>query len=459
MKKRLILAFLTGILSAVLVASVLVAIWIFLPTGLPNRTNERDVCTRYGIDFNLSSVTYIYQNPDKILKDPSLFWAEDPAYKLVAMGPQHRGKSLPPDGWIRHIENILALSDQKREEEKPFTRSVEIIEHADTYCQNALSIISSLLPPEADLNTTVYLTAFNDPSYFVFRGNLVMRTDWSTNLGSITEFFNTLSHEMFHIGYFDFQPYQTEVWSDFYPTKVLLTVLQNDGLAVYTQYLLSSLYPGRAEIDFLIIKNNLLVKILINRVNGLLQETDVLSINEAVLRAFTGKNQRALYMVGAYMALTIDENLGRDVLIETMRKGPRSFITTYNTVAEDGMEIYEIPEPEELSVVQVLRQAAIQGDMDVLADTINVIKTSGIENPGGAIFEHLECTGLLLLKKGQSGLAVEIFQLMVSLFPDHPYCYLHLGDAYIQNGDIGEAQEAYLKALEIDPKVAPAINH
>jgi hypothetical protein len=457
MEKRIILAFLAGILFAVLVAAVLGLFWVFLPTDLPAETTRKDVCTKCGIDFDLSSITYIYQNPEKIIEDTSLFWTEDSAYKLVAMGPQHRGKSLPPEGWINHINNVLTLSDKEREEEKPLARSVEIIEHADTFCQNALPVISSLLPDEADLSTTIYLTAFNDPSYFVFRGNLVMKTDWSTSTGSITEFFNILSHELFHIGYFDFQPYQTEVWSDFYPTKVLLTVLQNDGLAVYTQYLLSSLYPGRAEIDFLIIKNSFLVKILINRVNGLLQETDVLSINEAVLRAFTGKNQRALYMVGAYMAQTIDENLGREALVETVRKGPRSFITTYNTVAKDGMEIYEIPEPEELSAVQVLRQAAIQGDINVLTDMINAIKTSGIEDPGGAIFEHLESTGLLLLKKEQSELAVEVFQLMVMLFPDHPYSYLHLGDAYTQNEDIDEAEEAYLKALEIDPRVAPVI--
>jgi hypothetical protein len=50
----------------------------------------------------------------------------------------------------------------------------------------------------------------------------------------------------------------------------------------------------------------------------------------------------------------------------------------HNTVAEDGMEIYKIPEPEKLSAIQTLRQTAIQGDMDVLADTINTINISEI---------------------------------------------------------------------------------
>jgi tetratricopeptide (TPR) repeat protein len=374
------------------------------------------------------------------------------------MAPWYRGKSIPPDGWAQNIESILALSDQEREDEKPFARSTEIIEHADTYCQNALPIILSLLPDNADLSTTVYLSAFTDPPYFAFRSNVVMNTDVRSYFGKTSKFFSLLGHEILHIGYFDFQPYQTEVWSDFYPTKVFLTTLQNDGLAVYTQYLISSYYPAPAEIELFLLENKLAVNILINRVNDLLQETAVLSEAEIMSKAFSGINQRALYVVGAHMARTIDESLGRDVLVKTVSNGPHSFITTYNSVAENGKMVYEIPEPEELSLIQVLRQAAVQRDMGVLGDTINAINTSRIENPGGETFEHLLSTGLLLLKDEQTGLAVEVFQLMVLLFPDHPYSYLYLGDAYTQKGDLDKAQEAYVRALEIDPWVTPAVS-
>jgi hypothetical protein len=455
MKKWLVPAI---VLLVVLVAAVLIAIWISLPSELPIATEDEDICVQYEIKFDRSSVTKMYQNPGSILEDPNLFWAEDLAYQLVAMAPWYRGKSIPPDGWVQNIESILALSDHEREGDKPFTRSIEIIDHADTFCQNALPVIRSLLPEDADLSTTVYLSAFNDPPYFALHSNVVMNTDVSSYFGKTSIFFSLLSHEIFHIGYFDFQPYQTEVWSDFYPTKVFLTTLQNDGLAVYTEYLLSSEYPAPTKPELLLLSSKLAVNILINRVNDLLQETDVLSEEEIMNKAFSGINQRALYVVGAHMARTIDEALGRDVLVETVGKGPRSFIATYNTVAEDGRRIYEIPEPEELSMIQVLRQAAINGDMDTLSDTINEIYTTGIENPGGETFEHLTSTGLLLLKNGQPGLAVDVFQLMVSLFPDHPYSYLYLGDAYTQKGDLDEAQQAYLRVQEIDPRVAPAVN-
>ncbi len=252
MKKRLAFSFLAGILFAILISIGLLAIWVYPLPELPTTSKEKGACTHHGINFDFSSIRYIYQNPDAILEDPGLFWKEDPAYKLVAMAPQYAGKSLPPDGWVKHIEKISSLSDQKIEEEKPFVRSAEIIEHADTFCQNALPVILSLLPDDADIRTTVYVTAYNEPAFFVFRGNLVMDAECPTLFDAKTEFFNILSHEIFHIGYFDIQPYQTEVWSNHYPTTVLLTVLQNDGLAVYTQYLVSSLYPKPGEFDFLI---------------------------------------------------------------------------------------------------------------------------------------------------------------------------------------------------------------
>jgi tetratricopeptide (TPR) repeat protein len=446
------------VLLIVLVGAVLITIWISIPSELPAAIEDEDVCAQYGIKFDRSSVINIYQNPDLILDDPEIFWAEDLAYQLVAMAPWYRGKSTPPDGWDQNIQSILTLSDEEREEEKPFARSIEIIEHADTFCQNALPIILSLLPEDADLSTTVHLAAFTDPPYFAFRSNIVMNTDVRSYFGKTSKFFSLLGHEIFHIGYFDFQPYQTEVWSDFYPTKVLLTTLQNDGLAVYTQYLLSSYYPAPAEIELLLLENKFAVNILIDRVNDLLRETSVISEDEIMSKIFSGTNQRALYVVGAHMARTIAENLGRDVLVQTIAEGPRSFIATYNKVVKNGSKVYEIPEPEELSALQVLRQAAILGNLDVLVDTISAISTVGIENPGGETFEHLTSTGLLLLKNELSSIAVIVFQLQVSLFPDHPYSYLHLGNAYTQNGDVDKAREAYVQALEIDPRVAPAVN-
>jgi tetratricopeptide (TPR) repeat protein len=359
---------------------------------------------------------------------------------------------------VRNIERLTSLSNTEREDETAFARSLEIVEHWNSFCQHALPVIASLLPEDADLGTMVYLTAFSEPPYFAYNSNVVMNTDVLSYLGKTSKLFNLLGHELLHIGYFNYQPYQTEVWSDNYPTMVLLTTLQNDGLAVYTQYLLNSIYPAPAEIELLLLDSQLVVDWLMDRVNTLLQDAEKLPEAEIMSEVFEGLNQRALYVVGAHMAKTIDEHLGREALAQTVAEGPRAFIRTYNTVAEVGQELHEIPEPTDLSPIQVLRQAALQGDLDAVEVAIDVIEATEIENPGGAFFEHLMSAGLLLLEEDQASLAVEVFRIMVDLFPDHPYGYLNLGDAYRQMGDLSEADAAYQQVLEIDPRLEAVID-
>jgi tetratricopeptide (TPR) repeat protein len=335
-------------------------------------------------------------------------------------------------------------------------RSREIMAHVDTFCQEALPVIASLLPAEADLGTTVRLTALNDPAYFAYRSSLVMNTDTPAYLGRTSKFFNILGHEMLHIGYFDREPYQAEVWSEPYPAKVLPMVLQNDGLAVYTQYLLSSTYRAPLEIELVLLKNKLAVSFLIGRVNELLQEAGALPEEEILGTAYRGLSQRALYVVGAHMARTIDETLGRAALAETVRTGPRSFIRTYNRVAEPGQEIHEIPEPEDLSAIQVLRKAALAGDLQLVEEMIGVIGEAGVENPGGETFEPLVSAGLVLQRGQAPDLAVAVFELLVSLFPEHAEAHVYLGDAYSLVGEPEKARGAYQRAAEIDVRVAAA---
>jgi predicted Zn-dependent protease len=136
-----------------------------------------------------------------------------------------------------------------------------------------------------------------------------------------------------------------------------------------------------------------------------------------------------------------------------VRRGPRSFVETYNMVAEGGMRVYEIGEPAELSAIQALRLAAIEGEMEAVETTLDRMRSEGIENPGGETFEHLVSAGLVLLKNEEPGAAIEVFELLVGLFPEHPDSYLYLSEAYTRNGDMEEADEATAKAVEIDPRM------
>jgi len=444
-------------LATVALCVAAVAIWISLPSQLPDTAVEGDTCARYGIGFDASSVTRLYQDPEAILEDPASFWNEDRAYTLVAMAPRYQGASLPPAGWARHVERILSTPEEKRARAAPFARSQEIMQHADAFCAHAVPTIQSLLPEGTDLGTTIYLTAYNDPPCFVFRSSVVMNADTPDHFGKTSKFFNLLGHELLHIGYFNHQPQQTEVWPDSYPLKVLLTTLQNDGLAVYLQSELSPLYPAPAEIELLLLDSKLATRFMLKQVNRLLQESQTSPEEEVLAKVYRARYRRALYVTGAHMARTIDGALGRAALVATVSRGPRSFVATYNSVAEPGMEVQEIEQPPELSPVQVLRKAVVEERYESLHAVVDAIMETGIRDPGGATFQHLESTGLLLLQRDQADLAAEIFQLMVSLYPQHPYGHLYLAEAYSQCGEVAKAQAAHSRALELDSRLASAI--
>ena len=449
------------ILSAIIIVFLIVItlglLWLFLPSELPDKVDFDDIDRKYAINYDVSSINALYHNPELILEDARRFWATDSAYQLVSLAPHYRNTKIPPDGWISDIEKLSTMSMEKREREKGYARSEEILEHADTFYECALPVIASLLPEEADLTTIVYLTEFNKPEWFTFESNIVMNTGDQSPFTQTTNIFNVLAHEIFHIGYFGLQPFQTETWNDYYPIHVLLYTLQNDGMAVYTQYLLSSVYPYRMDIEVMFLRFKPAVKIMVNRVNELISEIETLSEEELMQQVYFGSNRRALYVAGAYMARTIDERLGRESLIETVRQGSSSFISTYNTIADEGMEITEIPEPEELSPTQKLRQSALAGDYETILARLREVEKSMTGEPGGAVFEQLRSTGMILKENNQSVLAVEVFNLMTILFPDHSNVYMYLGNAYAQNGDNDSAQAAYSKAIEIEPRLEPVI--
>ena len=442
-----------GLLGLVIIIVITGLLWIYLPSELPEKVVVNDIDQTYAINYDASSIDMLYHKPELILEDAALFWATDSAYQLVSLAPHYRDTEVPPEGWISNIEKLSNRSIEEREKGKGYVRSLEILEHADTFCTYALPIISSLLPEEANLDTTVYMTDFNEPAWFVFQSNVVMNVGDPSPFMQTANIFNVLAHEIFHIGYFDLQPFQTDMWSDYYPTNVILYTLQNDGMAVYTQYLLSSVYSYRTDIELMFLRFKPAVKIMVNRVNELIGEIDTLDEEELMQKVYFSSKRRALYIAGAYMAKTIDERLGRDSLIETVRQGPSSFISTYNMIADDGMEISEIPESEELSSIQKLRQSALSGDYELIPIMLRDVEMSMEGEPGGAVFEQLQSTGLILMNDKQSTLAVEVFRLMTVLFPNHPNGYLYLGNAYKLNGDSKRAELAYNKALEIEPRL------
>jgi len=451
MRSIVLIVVLVGLASAALFVR-----WVSLPSELPEPTAETGACARYGISFDSSSVEAIFTRPEEIVGDPAAFWAADPAYGRVAQAPIYRGADTPPEGWEREIEKVERMPADERLEHAAYLRSQEIMAHRETFCAQALPLLRSLLPERADLSSTVYLSAFNNPGCFAYRSDVVMITDSAVWLNKTSAFFNILGHELFHIGYFNHQPFQTEAWPESYPLRVILTTLQNDGLAVYAQHELAATYAMPLEIDQMLLDSGPAVSLLIGRVNRLLDQADTLPEAEAMAAAYDGANRTALYVVGAHMARTIDRELGRGALADTVAAGPRSFIRAYNRLADEGQRIRQIEDPAELSPSQVLRLAAVREDDGLVREALGRIERQPPAEPGGAVFDDLMNAGFVLGTR-QPELALRAFELLVALFPDHPFSHLNLAEACGRLGDSACQEEGYAQAVALDPRLAALI--
>jgi tetratricopeptide (TPR) repeat protein len=215
-----------------------------------------------------------------------------------------------------------------------------------------------------------------------------------------------------------------------------------------------NLYPMRLEQDLFWSQRKLLVRVLTGRVNRLIEDASTLPEEQVISILYKGINQRALYAVGAHMARTIDQELGREALAETVGGGPRTFIETYNQLVNDPWRITELPAPPTLNPTQALRRAARQADVERIPKLIAQIAELPAESLNGAAFEEILSAGLILRERGQVDLAVQVFESLVSCFPDHPQSHIRLGHAYLSAGKQALAKGCYDRALDIDPSLA-----
>ena len=154
------------------------------------------------------------------------------------------------------------------------------------------------------------------------------------------------------------------------------------------------------------------------------------------------------------MAGRIEDELGRGALVATVASGPVSFIQTYNSVAEGGMQIH-FPESvhESVSKYQALRRAALAGDMDGVRTTVDMLQAGTPPQLEGEADGYLIYTsGYILLERGHFDLAEEVFQAHIRLLPQVGAAYVGLGDVYAQKGDTLVAIENYERAMDIDAR-------
>lgn len=309
-------------------------------------------CFTSKVTLDVSSLESVLLKTDEILANPDKFWETDGAYNLAKKWHDINKISVDTldyySTWIERLEEINDLTETQKQNHSSFRLMNEIMDRKGIFDERALQHICSFLPEnDVNLNTTVYLTGHTLAWAFMTHSNIVINVLHSHYKDKNADYFmNTIVHEVFHIGYGKNRAFRTEDDLENPGIYDVLDSFHNEGMAVYTAYKAQKFFPAPDEEDYVLLEDINEVKRLLKLLNGFFSEAKSLSEDELRVKSWDlGIMQRGYYVVGAFMAKTIDEQLGREALIETIKKGPLSFISTYNQLAEPEMQVYEFKLP------------------------------------------------------------------------------------------------------------------
>jgi tetratricopeptide (TPR) repeat protein len=413
---------------------------------------SNSACSHSDVRFDNSSVTAIVLHPDKVAQEPDAFWNTDRAYQLVASWHHYNNVPIPRSEWDNTISAFTKIPLARRKQSPPMRAAKGLMKEHTAFMQDALPHICSFLPGDrTDLDTTIYLTTETVPRAIQVGGYIVIDVANNYWQGSKSTILNTIVHEVFHVGYGSNECLRTEIELDDGKLNSLLGNLHNEGMATYVGYTARSLFPSPADQDYPLLERPSAVQRLVKRLNRLFESAESLSAERLKKKAWRlGVEQRAYYIVGAHMARTIDEKKGRQALVGTVVTGPRSFVSTYNSVADEGLRVFEFQPPSQLSLFQRLRKAAVDEDYDKFRNLLDEARSSHSERDPWTE-ERLIRIGRLLVQRGRPDVALEVFKVETEWFPDSATAFSMLCEAYMENGEPEPALSACQKALELDP--------
>lgn len=297
------------------------------------------------INLDISSMKAIVLDPAKILENADEFWETDPAY--ILSDKWHTSSNYPKDmeGWREKLTSLAAMTLEERQNLPFYKIALQVEENRDLFSSKAVPHIKSFLPDteRANFESTVYITAFTTAYSFAIDGQMVVdvasgyyRNDFNFVLGELT-------HELFHVGFGHSVNNPQEDALEDETRYSYLFQLQNEGIATYVGYTIQDIFPG-SDPDHVMMDKPDVVKEKIAAVNEILSHPDSVDIAKREQISWdVGVMARAYYVAGAHMARTIDQNLGRAALVETLTIGPLNFVDVYNKLVPKEEQILPFP--------------------------------------------------------------------------------------------------------------------
>lgn len=436
----------------------LVLLLLSVPSCLPEPHQESSLpqdgsLLREGIDFNISSVESFILHPEEVLEDLDAFIDEDRAYRVVKLWCRYQNQRFHADECKQELIALAAVPPAKRGNHPAMKLARELMGKKQTFLKEAVPHIRSFLPgPDVELSTTIHFAIGPIETGFVADNYPVVNISHPYWRGSASTILNGMTHELFHIFYGRISYLKKESdlvipGLDRIPEK-----LQNEGMATYVAYKATRFFPAPADRDYKLLENMSTVRELLKKLNVLFKKAESTPYDKIRSELWdVGVEQRGYYVVGAFMARTIDEKSGRTALVETISTGSRAFLDTYNNLVEEDMRIYKFKVGEDRSIYEKLRRAALEKDYKtckILFSEIRKLKP-GTED---RIPFKLYRVGHVLMLRDESDLAIELWDLFLELYPKSGDAFNALGMIYLKQGKRELALKQFKKALKVQPE-------
>jgi hypothetical protein len=310
---------------------------IVAPANAPGQ--ETTDCLESEVWFDTGTLEKIVRHPEAVMEEGGSFWQNEKPLHYTQVWAEAVNVGIPYIRWWQRVGELTELSEEERNQHPLLLMTDSIVNTQDEFLARAISLVCSFLPEGMDISIPVYFVAFVPPRSFV-SGGVVINVSARYWKGDVQNIFNNLTHEIFHVGYSHTRPGRTEAPLDDEALYGMLDQLQNEGTATYVGYRAASDFPAPDELDYQLLENTDDVTRLFGEINSLFQAVGTISEEELQRRSWrSGVTERGYYIVGAYMARTIDGELGRDALIGTLEAGPVSFVSLYNSLAVDDRRI------------------------------------------------------------------------------------------------------------------------
>jgi len=256
-------------------------------------------CLASSVEFNNTSINKIFFEPDEVLEDPRSFWKREIPYNRTIRWAEW---SLVDIDYLKFEKIVRVLSkwpEKKRRGHKFLKFSDRLIGDGD--------------------------------------GNIIIDVSskkWKQDTGWVL---NLIIHEIYHLGYVRHNPGISlkKAMDDEDFMENILWQVQNEGMATWVAYKGRNIFPiYETERDYEMLESDKDIDRLFGEVNSLIRTVKKNQSQKTQKLVWkVGVKSRGFYIVGAFMAKTLEEKKGNDYLLKMIKLGPLNFALEYNKVA------------------------------------------------------------------------------------------------------------------------------